>query len=237
MKSLKLVVPVIIILFLSSCDALIFENGSGEMVMESYEIDDFSEISLEGNFEVFLKNGDDRELVIQVDDNLKEFIEVYNRGDILHISTSKRIRSDEGIKVFVTYEALERLSSGGASSIFTENTIRSKELELSLTGAGLMEIALETDQLKIRLSGAGLINIEGETEYLNLGMSGAGSFEGEDLMAKDATISISGVGSAQVNVTGELSAKVSGIGGIEYAGNPQKVNRKVSGIGKIVKAD
>jgi len=237
MKSYNLLLTVCILFALASCDKLIYERGNGEMVMESYKIDHFNEIYLKGNFEVFLRKGDDSELAIKIDENLKQYIEVYNRGEELNISATRGIYSDEGVKVFITYETLKRLSSGGACSIFTENPIRTEKLKLSLSGVGIMEMELETSDLEIRLSGAGMINIEGETDYLDLGMSGAGSFEGEDLLVRNATVSISGIGGAQVNVTGELIAKVSGIGGIEYSGNPQKVDRKVSGIGKIREVD
>ncbi len=237
MKTSYSIYALILFITFSSCDQLIYKQGNGDMVMRDHDIDEFSKLSLEGNFEVFLKSGDHPVLSIEIDENLEDYIEVYTRNETLIISSTKRIRSKDGIKIFLTYKNLNRLSSSGASSIYTENPIRTKELKVSLSGAGMIDLELETRNLEIQLSGAGMITVEGETNFLDLGMSGAGSFEGGNLIVNDATVTISGVGSAFVNVSGELNARISGIGGIEYSGNPQKVNRSVSGLGKISQAD
>ena len=97
-----------------------------------------------------------------------------------------------------------------------------------------MEMDLDVKYLDIRLSGAGMLEINGKCNELELIMSGAGTFNGSSLEAIDATVTISGVGGAKVNVSGNLVATVSGIGGVKYTGDPKNVRRNVSGIGKIV---
>ena len=45
--------------------------------------------------------------------------------------------------------------------------------------------------------------------------------------------SCNGAGSISVYASERLDASVSGIGSIDYSGNPATVNRSVSGLGKI----
>jgi len=220
-----------------SCDTLIYKRGNGEMIVKTQQVDDFGRISLGGNFEVFLRKGDQSEVTLKVDENLEEFIEIDTYNNTLTISTTTRIKSKEGIQVFISYQKLDRIVSSGACSIFTETPIYSDDLKIHLSGAGMMEMELEVTDLTIKLSGAGMLNIRGRSEKLDLNMSGAGSFDGRKLETKDAHVRISGVGGAKVNVSGDLNARVSGVGSIEYSGNPQNITRNVSGIGKISQAN
>jgi len=84
------------------------------------------------------------------------------------------------------------------------------------------------------MSGAGKIGASGTTEKLNINLSGAASLDMKGLVAKNVKIKLSGAGKAKINVLSSLDANISGIGSIEYYGNPETVNRNVSGLGKIV---
>jgi len=48
-------------------------------------------------------------------------------------------------------------------------------------------------------------------------------------------VRLSGLGSAEVNVTDELDASVSGVGSVEYHGRPN-LRRHVSGLGDVIPA-
>jgi len=64
-------------------------------------------------------------------------------------------------------------------------------------------------------------------------MSGAGGLDAFDLKAEYARIRISGVGGADIYVTKELDAKISGLGDVTYRGNPANIDKSVSGLGTI----
>ena len=81
--------------------------------------------------------------MIKTDENLIDLIMVESRGGALAISNIKRIKGSDGIKIFITYEDLTRLVCGGASSVFTTTPIEQKDFELSMSGAGLMDIKLK----------------------------------------------------------------------------------------------
>jgi hypothetical protein len=87
--------------------------------------------------------------------------------------------------------------------------------------------------MEITLNGAGSLTASGETKEEDITLSGAGSVDAKNLQAVNAKVSSTGVGSVEIYVTGQLDAKTSGIGEINYYGSPKIVNRQAGGIGKI----
>jgi hypothetical protein len=53
-----------------------------------------------------------------------------------------------------------------------------------------------------------------------------------DLVAREAVIEISGAGDVHVHATESLTASVSGAGDVIYTGDPEEVNKDVSGAGR-----
>ena len=55
------------------------------------------------------------------------------------------------------------------------------------------------------------------------------------LRARRVSISVSGAASADVYAREYLDASVSGVGSIDFYGNPDKTNTSVSGVGSITR--
>jgi hypothetical protein len=64
-------------------------------------------------------------------------------------------------------------------------------------------------------------------------VTGVGSVSNGELVSEKCRASVTGVGAAEVNVTQELDASVSGVGKISYEGNPRDVSKSVSGLGAV----
>ena len=92
---------------------------------------------------------------------------------------------------------------------------------------------IDTDDFDVELSGAGSIHIAGNVERLNAEISGAGNINAKSLRAKRVIISVSGAASADVYASDYLDASVSGVGSIDYYGDPESTNTSVSGVGSI----
>ena len=91
---------------------------------------------------------------------------------------------------------------------------------------------LDTDSFDVGISGSGGIDAVGRAEGLTIRISGSGSFDGEGLASSTGDVSISGSGSATVNVAGELDISISGSGSVTYLGSPS-VSQSVSGSGTV----
>jgi Putative auto-transporter adhesin, head GIN domain len=60
-----------------------------------------------------------------------------------------------------------------------------------------------------------------------------GSVDAKNLHAVNAKVNSTAVGNVDLSVTGQLDVKASGVGEVNYYGNPKIVNKQAEGIGKI----
>ncbi|KMJ57657.1 hypothetical protein AB685_16855 [Bacillus sp. LL01] len=88
-------------------------------------------------------------------------------------------------------------------------------------------------EFNLDLLGAGNITLSGNAESANILIQGSSILQGKEMKVKDMKFKLEGTGSGSVYASNSLDASVDGIGGISYSGNPEKVNKKVNGIGFI----
>lgn len=208
-------------------------NGNGIIVEEERALEQFSAIEMEGNYTLELEQGDPR-VVIQTDSNLLSYIQTEVSGNTLRLTSKENPKGSNGITIRISYPELERLQVGGAGSISNSGVLKARELEIEVNGAAELNLAVEIERkLELELKGASSVELSGTAQQLDTKLSGAGNLSAYELQVRDASISVSGVGGAEVYVTDNLQAKVSGVGGISYRGEPQNIQRQVSGVGSI----
>lgn len=219
---------------LCSCDINEhYEEGNGVIVSEMRPVKSFNAIRTGGNIDIILQEANDEAVEIVADENLIEFIELQVDSKTLSINSRKALKSDEGIKVFISYNNLRSIEAGGAGKIAAENILEMNRLDVIISGAAMVNLPLNVRHLDLKLSGAGMVELSGSAKNQELRLSGAGNLDASDLISENCSISISGVGGAEVYVTQELDVSVSGVGGVVYYGNPSEIQKDVSGMGKI----
>jgi hypothetical protein len=188
-------------------------RGSGKVVEEKRKIGEFESLEASGAFTIKVKVGESPSIKIYAENNLLKFINTHVKGNTLIIDTKKNISPRKEIKILITTPMLTSISCSGANSITAEN--------------------INCDDFDVDLSGAGNIDLFGKVGNLRAEISGAGNIDAKDLIANDVVISVSGAASADVYSKEYLDASVSGVGSIDYYGNPKKTNTNVSGVGSI----
>jgi len=222
---------ILCLILLGACGP-VYERGNGNLSTVEKEVSSFSEVEVDGQFQIILDEGKEKVTVL-TDENLHKYINIFVEGDVLYIESTENIKSEEGIKIYINYEHLESLQLKGAPQLSAEQTIKTKELNIDVDGAALVELDLKVRDLEISISGAGLIELSGEATDLILEMGGTGNLNAYKLMTENANIELSGVGAAQVNVSKRLIGSVSGVGSIKYKGNPKAVDTEINGLGQI----
>ena len=92
---------------------------------------------------------------------------------------------------------------------------------------------LKNFSIAVDSSGASKIKIAGETSKFTAETSGASKIDAEDLKIGDADIDGSGASHVEINVSGELTADLSGASKVIYSGTPTAVHKKTSGAGSV----
>jgi len=212
----KNILPIILIFALTSFGCMkMGVKGNGEISEESRNIEKFDELNLSGAFDVFYETGNQTTLRLEGDSNLLKYVKTENDGNTLSIYTKKNIKSSKKIVIYITNPSISEANVSGANNL----TIKD----------------LKNDNFFINLSGAGNLTLNGSVNFLKANLSGAGTLDSKELISKEVEIEISGTASADVFVSEKLDASVSGVGSVNYYGNPKDINHKVSGIGSINK--
>jgi hypothetical protein len=106
-----------------------------------------------------------------------------------------------------------------------------KSLEV-LGTANAEATGIETESLHVTISGAGNVRMEGQADRQTVDISGTGTYLAGNLPSREVNIVVAGAGSAVVNARKQLDAQISGVGSVEYIGDP-RVRQTVSGAGQV----
>ena len=215
MKTLLITLAVIIIIIFIIKHNLTKNNiqGSGNIISESRELNNFTSIILLGSIDVNIKTSESNNCVVVADDNLIPYIKTEVVNNKLNISLNESYSSEEKLVV----------------NINTPNYD-----EVSLSGSGNINILdFKNNNLSLNISGSGNITGNGEVETLVVKINGSGNLMSKEIKSKSATITINGSGDAEVFASDSISAKINGSGNIEYFGNPEIVDSIINGSGDI----
>lgn len=105
---------------------------------------------------------------------------------------------------------------------------------LSISGTGAMKVSgIANEGLAVALPGTGAITVAGATGTLRVTVGGTGEVAGKNLTARDVVVDIAGTGSARLNASRSVEARVTGTGSVDVHGHPAQVRKSVSGLGSI----
>lgn len=216
------------------------ERGSGTIASETRSIDsNVNTLHIRYPARVQFIQGSTPQVRISADDNLLAQLETQVNGDTLTIRNAhpwqQRVAPSQTVEIEITLPALSRVELDTAGSI-TLSGLQGDSLVLIVDGAGSVQLQdLQLGSLEARLNGAGTVFASGTVQQLTLELDGVGSYEGEQLAAQHADVTVSGVGSAKVRASQTLNAKIEGVGSISYYGSPQ-VRQETDGLGSIHRA-
>jgi hypothetical protein len=211
-------------------------EGDGEVMSITHNVSGFNAIDLRGMFNVVLTPGDKEELLIETDGNLHELISVEVEENTLVVKTRRdRFIKPTKMNIHIYYIELNEISSGGASTISATACVEAQKLLIDLSGATNIELQLNVNELTTNASGASNILFTGNANVHEVSLSGAGKIKADKLLTNSTTINLSGAGSAYVFANDFLDAKISGVGSVYYAGDPDKKSIEKSGLGSVKK--
>jgi hypothetical protein len=200
-----------------------------------YAPGDFDRLELAGAARVVIVQGDRDQAFIAGDAEVQKSVEVElaDRQLVIRPTGGWKFWHSNKLYVQVEMRQLRQLSVSGASDVHAPGPLRTEQLKLSISGAGLARLdQLQARQLVFAISGAGDGQLGGRVDELALQISGKGKVIADRLQAQKARVNVSGLGNVLLWVTDDLSAHISGIGSVDYFGNPS-VQRSVSGMGSI----
>ncbi|MFT6922705.1 MAG: hypothetical protein ACJA1C_001711 [Crocinitomicaceae bacterium] len=209
-------------------------TGDGHVTKQVRNIKSFSEINIEGLFDVTISQGEKESVTVETDANLQEFVVVSNDGNTLTVKNGRaNFKKVTKMEIHIVLKDVSKISGSGLGDIKTESTLKLNSLELRISGVGDSNFKLDCDRLDIRYGGVGDVKLSGKAKTVKMNCSGVGDVRAYDLEVTDLKLNRSGVGDTKVNVIGELTIDFSGVGTVSYKGAPTTKNITKTGIGSI----
>jgi hypothetical protein len=229
-------IAVLLTFSLSSCITIKVNTpkGSGEVITKSFEVGDFDRLTFSGIGNIIIEQGEETSLEVEAESNVIDALKINTSGSELEIGFKSRfinVIPTKGIVFHLKVKDLKKINLSGAGIIECDN-LNAESLSVDSSGVGSINMNITASDLEIGISGAGKVILSGEVDTQQLSISGVGTYDAKELVSKDCEIAISGAGKAVVNVTQTLDIEMSGLGKVDYVGNPT-ITQNVSGAGSI----
>lgn len=186
--------------------------GSGDLTLETRDVDSFDEIVLMTSGDVYVDVTGAESMEIEAEDNIIDLLTTDVVDRRLELGASEPFSTRRRITYRITAERLDGIR---------------------ISGSGDVDIAgIDSSVFRAVVDGSGDITPSGVTDALTVTISGSGAFHGESLDASHAEVIISGSGDVTVDVSDTLDVVISGSGDVTYIGSPS-VDQRISGSGDV----
>jgi len=220
-------------------------EGSGNVISEQREVQDFDRIQLTGAGDVFITQEGVELVTVEADDNLLPYIETEVRAGNLMLGYSdevmdRSIRPSQTIKFIVSLKEINALEISGAGDVYSEslNTERLKvkvdgasdvtfeqltleQFDIEVNGSSDIQVEqLAAQEVDVHINGSAGIYLSGDTYEQNINIDGSSNYVATDLYSQQGNITIDGQGDVTIWAVSILDVHIPGTGTVRYYGDP-----------------
>jgi len=209
-------------------------RGNGNVVKKDRPASYFDGVRVSSGIDVYLKQGDRESITVEADENLHEYILTEVKDGKLNVyADNVNFREAQRLRVYVTIKDVKSLKTSSAGDLIGETPVRGDNIKIGASSAGDIKIEVYAKVVEVNISSAGDIRLTGDADKLSADLSSAGDLNASEFKVKEADVSVSSAGDANVYVTEKLVARSSSAGNITYAGSPKAVDAHSSSAGGI----
>lgn len=226
---------IILPLLINSCGEPCIE-GNGTIRKETRIVDNFTSITMLGDFDVFVEQSSSYKIEVEGDENLLPYVLTENRSSSnleIRNANNRCLRSSQPVKITIKTPDLTRITNAGSGNIYCDY-IYNRHFDVILSGSGEIDCyKLDTEDLQVTLSGSGIITLNGKTISSDMLINGSGRIKAYEMDQDECYINIPGSGDAYVFVFDYLNVKIPGSGSVFFRGNPD-LDYRIDGSGRVV---
>ncbi|MDR3273018.1 MAG: DUF2807 domain-containing protein [Flavobacteriaceae bacterium] len=223
MKQILLfLLPLVVTLY--SCDFSI-KKGEGAVGDKEVKLSpNIKQISAKGNYRiVFLYDSINPRMVIESYQNVRDNIKMSNAGGELTLSESRNVENIDLYNIYIYLSEIEQVKLYDNVNMDVNSQFRLAKLNIKLKDkAKFLANSLVVENLTVKVNDKAKINLQGEGTNLNLTASSGSDFSAPFYETANATIELSGVSTAEINVKSKLTGKISNNSELTLIGNPAK---------------
>lgn len=207
-------------------------EGAGNNKKVRLTTGNFSEVYMDGDYQVNLIQGAEEYLEIEAQENIVDLFELEKddgKTISINVKADYTLAPTNQIIITIGFKDLEVINAYGHSRFFSEQTLKFEDLFIGLNGASYIQTPLTANNLRMQFSGATNGQLTGTATNLNVTLSGGSNLHAKELTTSNTHASVNGASYVAINVKEYLNAVTSGAGTIEYYGDPKKVDQQSSG--------
>ncbi|PHR13773.1 MAG: chaperonin [Aequorivita sp.] len=199
---------------------------------QATEVGDFSELKVYDLITVKLVPSDENKVVVEGENT--EFVKTINDNGVLKIRMELEERFDgDATTVTLYYKNISIIDANEGSEIYSEAEIKESSLELRAQEGGKINVIIATENLEIKSVSGAVVQAKGTSENQDININSGGVYDAEELLSKEAYITVTAGGAATIYCSEKIEAKVTAGGNIKVFGNPKDVKKKKFAGGKI----
>ncbi len=219
---------------------------TGSVVTQSFQLNNFEELSVRSAIHVSLTQGNENSLTVEGPADLVSLLEYKVSNNKLTLSLKENEKNKKGtgnetVKVTLTFKELTAIRAEGAALVNTVGEINGSSLDLvasgasnatlkfkgqdfsaDLSGASLSKLDLNCNTAEVVVSGASNTTLSGTASTFNLKESGASTVKAFSLITDRTDALLSGASSASVLARKSLHAKLSGASRLSFYDNGER---------------
>ena len=202
----------------------------------NYSLEPFDGISVTGNIEVLLQQGDSPQAELEADGIPEDKVTVrVDRGVLKLRVLDGFFYKHEEVKVVVTYTKLNAVKAYAGAFIESDGRIEAEKFVARAASGARVELELQVESIKANASEGGRLILEGETDMQDVVASTGGQYDGLDLECNRTFVRANTGGQADVVANELLDASANTGGQVEYRGNPEEKNTRIIIAGSVRK--
>ncbi len=227
---IKLVLSSLLILCISISVCAQEEDG---WKSKNFEVGDFTEISLDGAFKVYLVQGDHCSVTVKTTNtDIFDDIKIRRNEDEVEIKLDQSLFSFSRISLYITFKTLEKLKIEGGVNLKTNGYLDLNNFAVNIEGGASVDLYLKAEDVVIYGEGGFLFELKGVADQLDITINGVGHVDAAELKVKEVGFKTTGFGTGSVYATKTINAKIEGVGKLRYKGDP-KVTQYIDGLGSV----
>ena len=177
------------------------------------KLDNFDELKVFDQLNVTLVQSDENKVVVS-GKNESSF-ETVNKNGVLKLRMKlTKMLSGEDTKVTLYFKNIKSIDANEGSIVSSKHIFKQTTMDLSSQEGAKIDVELDVENTSIKIYSGGI-------------------FYGKDLVTSQTSVSISAGGSADVNATTLVNAKVNAGGSISIYGKPKEIKQETFAGGII----
>ncbi len=211
----------------------------GTVVNEQVILDTVKQIHLFDGVDIYLQSGEQQKIVkIGGKNVLPKVLLTYDNG-VLTIENKNSCNWVRGYKqptLLLQVPHLSYILHKGYGRITSMDTLKNNIMGINVKdGVGDIDLTVSNTNTTIVSNSNSNITFRGSTNKLNVGYYyDVGKFNGQDLIAKNVTITHLGTNSIIVHATHKISGSIQGRGDLYVYGQPLEIDIDLVGSGQLI---